>query len=63
MNASENSKAGWRPTEWAGATGVSRSLVYQRLDANRIKSVKCGNARIITTSPQSFLAGLAEEAA
>ena len=61
MNDSENSKAGWRPTEWAGATGVSRSLVYQLLDANRIKSVKCGNARIITTPPATFLASLVED--
>jgi excisionase family DNA binding protein len=58
-----STKAGWRPKEWADATGVSRSYTYELMDANRIHSVKLGSARIITTSPQQFLASLAEEAA
>jgi selenocysteine lyase/cysteine desulfurase len=42
-------KAGWRPGEWAAATGISRSLVYELLASKRIASVKVGSARIIVT--------------
>jgi excisionase family DNA binding protein len=49
-------KAGWRPDEWAAATGVSRSYAYELLAAKKLDSVKIGTARIIVTSPAAFLA-------
>mgnify|MGYP006185093905 CR=1 FL=1 len=45
MSESSSSRAGWRLSQWANETGVSRSLVYKLLDANRIESVKIGAAR------------------
>jgi excisionase family DNA binding protein len=50
-------KAGWRVSEWADAAGLSRSTVYNLLDARAIESVKVGKARVIKTTPAEFLAG------
>ena len=58
-----NSKAGWRVPEWARDAGISRSYTYELLQAGRIKSVKVGAARVITTSPADFLAKLQNEQA
>jgi hypothetical protein len=52
----QHEKAGWRVAEWARVVGISRALTYQLLGAGRIASVKLGAARIITTSPNAFLA-------
>jgi excisionase family DNA binding protein len=51
-------KCGWRVSEFAAATGISRSLVYEKIDEGMIASVKLGASRIITTSPSEFLAAL-----
>jgi hypothetical protein len=56
-------KAGWRIPEWCAATGVCRTVTYQEIAADKVKSVKRGSSRIITTSPAEYLASLAEEAA
>jgi hypothetical protein len=56
------SKAGWRINQWGNDTGFSRAFVYKLMAAGRIKSVKCGSARIITTSPAEFLSTLADPA-
>ena len=51
-------KSGWRIPQWADETSVSRSTVYNLLDAKRIEAVKLGRARIITTPPGEFLQSL-----
>lgn len=51
-------KAGWRVPEWAAATGISRSLVYELMTDKKIESVKLGAARIVITPPAAFLASL-----
>lgn len=56
-------KAGWRVREWADATGTSRSFTCQLLKDQKLDSVKAGKCRIIVTSPQAYLASLADEAA
>jgi predicted DNA-binding transcriptional regulator AlpA len=53
-------KCGWRVNEFAAATGISRSLVYEKINEGLIDSVKLGTARIVTTSPSDFLAALAK---
>lgn len=53
------SRAGWRPKTWAAEVGISISQTYELLAEKRIRSVKLGNARIITVSPEEFLASLA----
>jgi hypothetical protein len=62
-NQRVDSKVGWRISEWASDTGLSRAYVYLLLGAGTISSVKSGNARIITTSPKDYLASLARELA
>ncbi|HEY1300820.1 MAG TPA: hypothetical protein VGF07_10010 [Stellaceae bacterium] len=54
-------RAGWRVPEWAASVGISRALAYELLRAGRIRGVKLGAARIITTRPADFLAALAAE--
>jgi hypothetical protein len=57
-NTEPSPKRGWRIKTWADQVEVSRSTVYNLMDAHRIDSVKLGKARIITTSPAEFLASL-----
>jgi len=53
-----------RPLEFAQAVGLCRATVYKLMDAGKIKSVKNyvgrHGARLITITPQEFLASLAE---
>jgi hypothetical protein len=53
-------KVGWRVSEWADDVGLGRAFTYQLIGEGRIKSVKIGAARIITTSPADYLRSLAE---
>ena len=55
-----SAQAGWSVTGWANDTNLSRSFVYELIGAEKIKSVKAGARRIITTPPRDFLASLAE---
>jgi len=56
-------KVGWRINEWCAAVGLCRASIYNLLDDGKINAVKCGGARIITTTPSEFLARLAGDAA
>lgn len=60
---SPNERYAWSVQEWARAIGLSRAYVYVLLDEKRIRSVKCGSRRLITTPPAEFLEQLAEAAA
>jgi hypothetical protein len=52
-------RRGYRINQWAHEVGVSRAYVYASLlSTNRIESVKVGRSRVITTSPDEFLASL-----
>ena len=51
-------KSGWRPKQWADETGVSRSTVYNLIEAKKLHAVKLGRARVIVTSPADYLASL-----
>jgi hypothetical protein len=53
---SNASKVGWRISEFAHDTGLSRAYVYNLLAAGALQSAKVGTARVITTSPAEFLA-------
>lgn len=58
IEATGRVKAGWRVNEWAEDVSLSRAFVYELIAAGTIKSVKAGNARIITTRPAEYLASL-----
>jgi hypothetical protein len=62
INKAAPAKAGWRVSEFAAAAGISKSSVYELLQAKRLDSVKFGGARIIVTSPADFLASLRDAA-
>jgi hypothetical protein len=64
LNQARAKKVGWRVPEFAAATGISRSSVYELIAGPKpqIASVKFGGARIITTTPEDFLASLAKSA-
>ncbi len=53
-----------RPLEFAKAVGLCRASVYKLMKAGKITSVKNNigkhGARLITTSPEEFLASLAK---
>jgi hypothetical protein len=53
-------KVGWRVNEWADDVGLGRAFTYQLIQERRIKSVKIGTARVITTPPADYLRSLAE---
>lgn len=63
MTRPADDKFGWRVSEWASATGLARSRIYELMADDRIASVKFGGARIITTHPRDFLASLASKVA
>jgi hypothetical protein len=48
-------KVGWRVNEWADAIGLGRAFTYQLIVEGKIRSVKIGGARVITTSPADYL--------
>jgi hypothetical protein len=54
-------KAGWRVPEYSHATGLSRSLIYEKIADGSLASVKVGVARIILTSPEDFLHSYGEQ--
>ena len=56
-------KVGFRVPEWAHATGLSISLIYELIAASTINSVWLGAARIILTAPEDFLHSLNKQAA
>ena len=53
-------KIGWRPAEFAEATGLSRATIYVLMAEGKIRSVKHAQgkhgARIIVTTPEEYLA-------
>jgi hypothetical protein len=65
MSKREIQRVALRPLEFAEAVGLCRASVYKLLAAKKIQSVKNGvgkhGARLITTSPQEYLASLEDE--
>jgi hypothetical protein len=51
-------KVGWSIPHWSAAIDVSSSYTRELIAAGRIKSVKIGAKRLITTDPAEFLASL-----
>jgi len=51
-------KVAWTIPEWAFAVGLSRSYVTSLISEGRVTSVKLGYKRLITTTPDEFLAAL-----
>jgi hypothetical protein len=51
-------QAGWSIPHWSSAIDVSPSYTRELIAAGRIKSVKVGAKRLITTDPVEFLANL-----
>ena len=49
-------KVAWRPKEFLAAVPVSHSQLFEWLKDGTIPSAKIGGARMITESPQDFLA-------
>jgi hypothetical protein len=62
QNHREDGKAGWTVAQWSGASGLSRATTFNLLRDGKIRGVKFGARRLITTTPQEFLRSLAEEA-
>jgi hypothetical protein len=62
MSKREIQRVALRPLEFAEAVGLCRASVYKLMTAGKIKSVKNNlgrhGARLITTSPQEYLASL-----
>ena len=56
-------QAGFRIEPWGPAVGVSRSQVYEWVADGTVPSVKIGGMRIITISPQEFIAAHTNKAA
>ena len=54
----EPQRYGWTVPDWSTSTGISRSSVYNLLAEGKIAKVKYGRRTLITTHPQTFLAGL-----
>jgi hypothetical protein len=63
LSQTNSTKAGWRIPEWCRDTGTGRSMALQLIKDGKIKSVKIGKSRVITTTPGEFLNGLAERQA
>jgi hypothetical protein len=51
-------QAAWRIDDWGYSVGISRMSVYNLMTKGLVKSVKCGRARLIVTSPADFVASL-----
>jgi hypothetical protein len=50
--------AGRRVPQFCQEVGLSRSSVYNLMNAGKIKAVKAGKCVIITTQPSEYLASL-----
>jgi excisionase family DNA binding protein len=61
--AVELEKLAYSIDEVAEATGLSRSLIYDEMNAGHLQSVKVGRRRIITRQQLDAFLGTAEEAA
>lgn len=57
----ENGKVAWTVKEWAPLVSLSRSYVHILIQQNAIDSVKAGTRRLITTSPDEYLARLIKQ--
>jgi len=57
-------QAGYRVDLWrAEFGGVSRALVFEWISEGKLPSVKVGRMRIITQSPEDFIAAHADKVA
>jgi hypothetical protein len=54
-------KAGWSVQQWCDDVDCCRTVAYELIGSSKIKSVRLGRRRIITTSPTEFLASLDAE--
>ena len=54
-------KVGWRVSEWADDVGLGRAFTYLLIRDGRIKSVKVGGARVITTPPADYLRSVSND--
>lgn len=52
-------KVAWSVREWSDATSICKALVWKLVADGRIKSVKFGARRLITTPPADYVASLA----
>jgi len=52
----------WTVREWARQTSLSKTYVYNLINAGKLSSVKSGKKRLITTSPKDYLDTLAQAA-
>jgi len=59
ISANESTeKVAWKVKEWAALVGCSRSRTHELIAQKRVSSVKLGATRLITTSPEDFIASL-----
>ena len=56
------SKKGWTVTEWRHEVGISPAFTWRLIRDDRVRSVKLGKRRLITTPPAEFLANLPRRA-
>jgi excisionase family DNA binding protein len=53
----------WSVKVWSKSTGVGHTKTYELIKDNKIRSVKFGAKRLITTPPADFIASLSQQAA
>lgn len=49
-------KKGWRVNEFAAELGCGHATIWSKIAEGKIRSVKIGGMRIITESPDEYLA-------
>lgn len=53
-------KVAWSVSSWCHETELSKSYIYELIAAGKVRSVKIGGKRLITTPPRQFIDDLAE---
>ena len=53
-------KAGWRPSEWYPAIGISRSAYYSLPPEREPRYLKFGTAKVIVETPAEYLRRIAD---
>ncbi|HVO04726.1 MAG TPA: hypothetical protein VMT54_21195 [Candidatus Cybelea sp.] len=56
----KSERIAWSPKDWGAAIGVSHTTVYQLIADQKVRSVKLGGKRLITTPPVEFIASLTQ---
>jgi excisionase family DNA binding protein len=59
-DAKAPTKVAWKVKEWAEQVSLSVSYTHKMIAEEKIRSVRVGHTRLITTPPQEFIDRLGE---